>query len=260
MNIADKIIPISNTLKKILRYIPKVYNRGYSEGYELGDFHGRKSQYDEFWDAYQLKGDRRSYKYSFAECGWNKETFKPKYKIIIGGSGEAWRVDAMFYRFNSQASEPLDYRDYMDMIDLTGIKSASSLFDGARFNYIDVDLSSCTTLINCFSCGMNQTYCTDISVKVSEACTAYSGAFSQCSYLKNLEFKEGSIIAANIGFAQSSLLTHDSLISIINALKDYSGTSTTRTLTLHATAKARLEGTNEGLAAIAEANRKGWSL
>jgi hypothetical protein len=44
-------------------------------------------------------------------------------------------------------------------------------------------------------------------------------------------------------------------MSIINALKDYSGTSETRTLTLHAWAKARLSESD-----IATATQKGWTI
>lgn len=43
---------------------------------------GRKSQYDEFWDAYQENGNRTDYRYAFAGFGWQDESFKPKYPII----------------------------------------------------------------------------------------------------------------------------------------------------------------------------------
>lgn len=64
-------------------------------------------------------------------------------------------------------------------------------------------------------------------------------------------------IKQDIKFAQSSKLTHDSLMVIINGLYDFvgAGSSTRRTLTLHATAKARLTTDD-----IAIANGKGWSI
>ena len=68
-------------------------------------------------------------------------------------------------------------------------------------------------------------------------------------------FTEDSVIGANISFAQSNKLSHDSLMSIINALKDFSSTTTTKTLTLHANSKALLTDSEKAIA-----TQKGWTL
>ena len=82
---------------------------------------------------------------------------------------------------------------------------------------------------------------------------SFSYTFDGNKNLTNITI-EGKV-GQNISFDGSPLLSYESLMSIINALKDYSGTTTTRTLTLHATAKARLSESD-----IAIATQKGWTI
>lgn len=56
------------------------------EEYEKGKADGAKSEYDSFWDSYQMNGEREAYHYAFAGMGWNDETFKPKYDIVCKDS------------------------------------------------------------------------------------------------------------------------------------------------------------------------------
>ena len=55
--------------------------------------------------------------------------------------------------------------------------------------------------------------------------------------------------------SRKHLLSRDSLLSIINILKDYSGTGTSQTLTIGETALARLTDDD-----ISIATNKGWTL
>jgi hypothetical protein len=77
-------------------------------------------------------------------------------------------------------------------------------------------------------------------------------AFFCARALANIEI-EGKI-SADVYFGYSPL-THESLMSIISALKDYSGTTSTYTLTLHADAKARLSDAEKAII-----TQKGWTL
>jgi hypothetical protein len=77
-------------------------------------------------------------------------------------------------------------------------------------------------------------------------------AFFCARALANIEI-EGKI-SETVYFGYSPL-THESLMSIINALKDYSGTTSTYTLTLHADAKARLSDAEKAII-----TQKGWTL
>lgn len=80
-----------------------------------------------------------------------------------------------------------------------------------------------------------------------------SNTFGNCNELENITFK-GIIAKTGLSFQNSSKLTHDSLMSIINALKDYSTSSSTYKITLGTTNLAKL--TDEEKAMI---TAKGWT-
>ena len=228
------------TLDDMATDIPKVYEAG------------KKSQHDEFWDNFQDYGNRICYRYGFSGHGWNEENFKPKYKIIPVGN-----ADGMFCEFGrspSSVSDMFDYRLVKDKIDLSQVKSGVGIFANSIFNYIDVDLSNATSLWGCFRNDWRRIYTTHIKLKVSERCTEFSAIFGYQYDLTDLIFVEGSVIARSISVSSPNL-THESLMSIINALKDYSGTTSTYTLTLHADAKAKLTESD-----IATITQKGWTL
>ncbi|MBQ9096942.1 MAG: hypothetical protein IJY55_00920, partial [Clostridia bacterium] len=63
------------------------------------------------------------------------------------------------------------------------------------------------------------------------------------------------IAGTNFNISRHNNLTFDSLVSIILALKDYSGTSTTKTVTLGATNLAKLTDSEKAIA-----TQKGWTL
>ena len=81
-----------------------------------------------------------------------------------------------------------------------------------------------------------------------------SDAFDGSSALKDIII-EGEISYNGVNFVVSTKLTHDSLMSIINHLKDFSGTTTTMTCTLGATNLAKLTDAEKAIA-----TEKGWSL
>lgn len=82
MNVAEK-------LQTIAENAPKVFEAG------------KKSQYDEFWDDFQMNGNRRDYNWAFYSRwrlgGWSNKTFQPKYPIICDGGANA-NADTMACR------------------------------------------------------------------------------------------------------------------------------------------------------------------
>lgn len=98
------------------------------------------------------------------------------------------------------------------------------------------------------------------TLDISKA-TNVADMFAECYALKNITF-EGEI-TLSISFADSPL-TVDSVKSIITALNDYSGTSTTRTLTLKASSKEAIISEGEtapgGITWTAYAQTKGWTV
>ena len=207
---------------------------------------GGKSQYDEFWDAYQQNGSRTNYDYSFARDGWTEDTFKPKYDI------KPTTASAMFY-----FCKIVDLRGVLKnqgvTLDLSKAIDFANCFQGSRIEYIGaVDITGATKAVT--SLFQQCYYLKEVSELIVKETNTFSNVtFYSCESLYAI--KISGIIGSSISFVSSSLLTYESLMSIINALKDYSGTTSTHTLTLHADAKARLSDTEKAII-----TQKGWTL
>lgn len=148
---------------------------------------GRNDEYDAFWDAYQMNGIRSSYQYAFYHYGWDDKTFHPKYDIVPNGG-----------------------------------YTTNSLFAHSRFTVLPVvvDLTKSTTELSSIFSG-----CTVLKtirkIIFSESNTFYN-PFNGCTALENITVG-GTIGQNGLSFQWSPNLTHDSLMSIINALADKSG-------------------------------------
>lgn len=193
------------------------YEKGLTDGETAGLETGKQAEYNKMWDIIQDYGKAQNYHYAFASGRFTDKNFNPKYPIKCSDG----TTPARYVFYNAPITDTK-----VEIV--TNNNNANYMFSGA----------SKTVNIRKFT--------------VYET-TELTGTFSGCSALT--EIRIGGTIGPNISFAACSKLTHDSLISIINALKDYSGTTTTRTLTLHATAKKKLTETD-----IAIATEKGWTL
>lgn len=234
MSIADKLTAIAENVQR-------VYDAGKAAGGGEGD-----SFYDTFWDAYQANGNRTGYQYAFSYTGWNDETFKPKYNICPSGSGSGSYV---FYNSRIKTSE------YLSKIDFSKSPCAVQTFFGSTIEELGVlDFGSVVQGWN----GLQQTFtgCSKLR-KIGLLIpprdkTAKVDAFSSLSSLTDITF--GGTIYNNISFAGTPINVA-SLKSAIEWLEDYSGTTTTRTLTLGTTNQGKL--TDEE---IAIATEKGWTV
>lgn len=245
MSIAEKLSLIAENEQK-------VYNAGYQKGkaeggdteeaYNQGFEEGKKSQYDEFWTNYQNEGNRKNYIRGFCGIGWNDSTFKPKYKIQPTGNIEQMFANSMITDISDcdiDFSKATTFNNFMQSsqmvtvgeINTTGANSLSSIFRHASY------LTTIKKLI-----------------LKDDGSQTFSDAFYNTQTLTNITEIIGEI-GKNISFNYSPKLTKDSVMIIVNALKDYSGTTTTATLTLHATTKALL--TENDIAIITQ---KGWTL
>ena len=88
----------------------------------------------------------------------------------------------------------------------------------------------------------------------SSSANILTGTFNGNRNLKNVQIKEQSI-KSSINFPSMSLLTDDSVNSIINGLADLSDSGSAKTVTLDTAIKNKL--TEEQIATI---NSKGWTL
>ena len=173
--------------------------------------------YDAFWDALQENGTRRNYDNAFIRSGWNDVAYNPKYPIIATDG-----ATSMLYLNHTVTDTKVP-------IDLSGVTTNFTFYNATKLKTIR-------------------------KIIVSEATKYNSTVFGYCDSLENMEI-EGTIGQNGFNVSQSAKLTHDSLMSIINALKNYADSGTTYTVTLGATNLAKLTDAEKAIA-----TQKGWTL
>ena len=214
------------------------YDSGYDAGHEDGWYEGvangieqgKQAEYDAFWDAYQpSRGAPVSLNYAFAGGFWNDETFKPKYDIVfvIGSSGYA-----TFWGLNvKNVAETLEKQGVR--LDTTLCGYASAMFQ----NVITERLPELnfTHAMDYNVNGLQYTFIGSSVETIDKLIVVenlkYSDTFNSCANLKNIVFE--GVIGQAINFQWSTLLSHDSIVSVINAL---STTASGQTATFSKTA------------------------
>lgn len=268
-NIADKIrtltgltttfkpVEITNGIDDIYHIANKEgedygYNQGKSEGYN----EGYRAYYDLFWNTFQRWDEatqttkRTDYRRAFAYWYLADTVFKPKYDVVPEG-------DASYMFWNFRTSANLTNITNMDgkkiNFDFSKVTNFSYMFDTSLVtNAGTIDCSSTTSLNNAF---INATSLHTIErLIVHEGITTYTYCFANTSTLTKV-MVEGTIAGTGIVLSAHTGLSHDSIMSFINALKDYSGTSTTKTITFGTTNLAKLTNTEKAIA-----TQKGWTL
>ena len=232
------------------------YDTGYMQGQEEGYEAGKKAEYDEFWDTFQDNGNRSNYAYAFAGGSWTLKNFKPKYDLIIGNNG----TNSMFYSAFTREAEPVDLVEVLNnlgiILDTSGaINTSQDMFYNAKISHIGV-IDASNRNVNMFSSCFRSAYIKriDLVKLAADGSQAFSNTFNATNHpLEYIRFE--GCIGQNISFYYCANLDYDSLQSIISCLMDFTGTTTTRTLTLHADAKARISGAD-----IVTITQKGWSL
>lgn len=176
---------------------------------------GKKSGYDAFWDAAQDFGRRVTYVCGFAGHCWTDENYNPKYPI-------------------------------------TATDNANYLFWNSKLTDTKVDIYLPVGGSNNSNTFASSALVTIRKLIVTEN-TKFSNTFGGCSKLENITFE--GVIGSDMTISAATKLTHASLMSILNALKDYSGSGTTYTVTLGAENLAKLTD-EEKMIAVG----KGWVL
>ena len=210
--------------------------------------YGMHRVYDYFWDVFQNNGNRRDYSAAFKSSNFNAQTFRPKYDLICS------EVSAMFQRSSS-----IDLAGTLDSLGLTlDISAAPSLlqmFQGSGCTRIPV-LDARNAISMNYAFGSNAEVREIEKLMISEKMTSFSSAFSGAAKLEKL-IVEGTIARNGFDVHWSTLLSHESLISILNALKDYSedASGTTWTVTLGSENVAKLTEEEQRIAYA-----KGWVI
>lgn len=149
--------------------------------YDEGYADGKQAEHDRFWDAFQKNGTRGGYRYAF--YAWPKELFAPKYDIFCDGSDSA---DTMFQNSNVESID----------VDIT--------INGATNGYVFL---SCPELKKIQSLTVTNN-------------VVFNRWFGGCPALEILNM-HGVIGKNGFDVSSSTKLTHDSLISIVNALQNH---------------------------------------
>lgn len=225
MSIADKLTTIAENEQR-------VFEAGMS-----------KAESD-FWDEVQANGNRTDYEYAFAK--WGCEYIRPKYKVTP--------TERTIMMFNGN---PLLKKVEAKYFDLSKVRASQTSATGGHYN----TFTNCTSLEEIEDVGMpagtyDATYrnCQKmkrIAVVRSTADTMYEKAFLYDWALEDLTIE--GVIGQNGFNVGDCPLTHDSLMSIINALA--TKTSGTWTVTLGSTNLAKLTDAEKAIA-----TQKGWTL
>ena len=234
--------------KEIL-FSPNI-NYGYDEGFE----EGKTKEWSDFWDNAQKNGKQMTrYAFLFASNIWNGKTFRPKYSI------KSNTLTSFANCFAYWTGEPI------------------SLIDRCAELGIEIDFSNANNLSSCFNSNLAVTeigvvdtrnstsnggifaYCTKLEkiekiiLKEDGTTSSFGDMFTQCYLLEEIRFE--GVIGKSISFSYCELLTEASVANIIEHLMTITD-GVARTLTLHATVKAKL--TDEQKTTIT--TTKGWTL
>lgn len=236
-----------------------VMQAGYDDGYGVGYKEGEKVEYDKFWDNFQNNGKRTLYNSAFGGQ-WTAEIWKPKYPI---------RPTNIYMMFFSNDADKLVIPDLVGFCEKNNIVldfgnaygNATYALGALHTNHFGVLDFSCNNtsktinLTNLFYSHNSTDGVRKIDKFISSERTNYAATtFQNATYLEEVEFS-GVIDAGDFNVSYCTSLTHDSLMSIINALKDYSGTETTKTATLGSVNLAKLDDDEKAIA-----TEKGWTL
>lgn len=206
-------------------------------------------EYDRFWDSYQKNGEPGYFMGAFAGTGWSAETFKPKYDI------RPWNGQMLFW--SSYMEEDLEQMldDCGVKIDLSQCFQIDQGFAYSHFTRIpELNMTNTGTKnVSMFNSCPNLVTIDKLIVSESNGFLAW---FNECPKLTNLMI-EGTIAQNDFDVSQSPLLTHDSLMSIIRALKDFSSdtSGTEHKVTLGETNALKLTSEERK-----SAKDKGWTI
>lgn len=208
---------------------------------------GVKSEYDRFWDAYQQNGERRNYFYAFAGIGWTDENFYPKYDIVNVGANYYWFQYSKITNLKKRLEECGVVLDTSQTGYALGWFSDSEITDVPTLSL--QGSNTCVALTR----ASKLRYVEKLITEPNGTCKFPNKAFENCISLEHIIFE--GVIGQNIDLHWSTKLTHESLMSIINALKDYSGSGSTYTCTLGEANLAKLTDAEKAIA-----TEKGWTL
>lgn len=266
-NLTDFLKSIADKLRSKLNNTAPINPQNFEAKIDDVYAKGQDDKMDAFWDMYQNNGDRKNYDFAFASSltsgsgaawggNWTSQWFQPKYTI------KPLSMKQMMYNACLLTENPFKCSVSPNVKATLDTSRCVNFYwpFGAMFNAG----VTCLPVIDTRAAKTVDPICpwgsiTKIDKVIlkddgSQQVTLfpYNGSPTNIERIKDVVFE--GMIGSNIDWRSCPYLTHDSLMSAINALKDYSG-GTTHTFKLHATALARLSDSE-----IAVATTKGWTV
>ncbi len=223
----------------------------YESGCRDGQSTGKKEERENFWKGNQQKGSRKNYQYAYTGFGFNFTNFYPMYDIRPTGA-----CTNMFANWNQLSSHKGSLKARLKScgvtLDTSGVQTLNYAFQDSFFTELPaIALPAGISSKQIFA---NNSYLMSIETVYVQEKTIFSGCFMGNSALKNVIFS-GVIGQNGLDLSDSPKLSIASLQSILNCLKDYSGTDSVRTVTLGAANVAKLTQQE-----METAQAKGWTI
>lgn len=226
------------------------YDTGFRHGTEAGTENGKQAEYDAFWDIMQVNGKRTDYTNAFGGFGWTAKNFKPKYDIVMHNAYMCFRY------FNGSSASPIYLDEHLESLGVTldFSNSTNCQYTFAYSNIASIGTVDITSARNSTHNMFDASRFVSIGKIIVNENNGFSYMFNSASRLTHCIF-EGVIAKSGLNLQWSTNLDKDSLLSIINALKDYSAdtSGTTYTVTLGSENLAKLTTEEKDLIKL-----KGW--
>lgn len=196
---------------------------------------GKQAEYDAFWDSFQNNGTRTNYESAF--LSWDTSQFRPKYDL----KGTTF---ASAFRFRGDVLDMSERLETLGVqLDTSGATNlAWAFFDAPISRIPKIDCSGVATIDSVFynSPSLHTIDCLKLR---DDGSNKFTYTFYASSNIKNITI-EGVIGQSGFDMQWATVLTHDSIVSIINAL---STTASGKSITLSNTAvNNAFEGGSEG--------------
>lgn len=238
--------------------IEQVFEKGYEEGkiagvgegYMDGISVGEIMLKQEFWSDYQAEGNRTNYSFAFAGDGWSNKWFYPQYDLHVVNGYQ------MFAYSPFEGSLKQQLEDAGVTMRFSGEGTLMNLFGYAEkiTELGTIDFSNVVVLYNTHIFNQCKALKTIEKLIPPNGQTTWAAWFSGCAALETVIF-EGVISSGGLDLSESPKLSRESMLSILNALADKSGSSGTFKVTFGAVNLAKLSTADKTIA-----TGKGWTL
>lgn len=216
-----------------------IYDRGYADGHNAGAFDERSKT----WDMLQNYGKVTQYNYAFFRRAL--DNFYPKYDI------KPTNADYMFRDTLGETTvEPFDLAARLEecgvSMDFSQCTAGYYIFYSTPFTRLPViDLSNLNALTMTFRSNPHL-HTIDKVILKNDGSQSVNNPFTDCKELVNIII-EGVIGQNGFNFGYSTKLSHDSIVSVINALSSATtGLSIVLSLSSVMSAFETAEGLNDG--------------